>query len=175
MPFSEKAMEQIQLQLLLPVHAGTGAVRVAIDIDNLTSRPRYAANGLTASIYAHLFYDRTQKMALGVLIDGNRGASITNCADRLLPFLIRAHLTKMGILWSESKWIYRDTLSSWSEIKVFDWDGSNFATVGIQKLLDDSEAGAMSQAASYGFSLSSEDRRHLALAISRVRVSRAAA
>lgn len=150
-------------------------MRVAIDVDNLTSRPRYAANGLTASAYAHLFYDRAHQRALGILVDGNRGASLTNCVDRLVPFLMRSHLAKQGIHWSDTRWIYRDTLASWSEIKLFDWDGSNHATVGFQSLLDQSEGGAMSLAASYGFPLSSEDRRHLALAISRVRAAKVAA
>ena len=141
---------------------------IKLQVDQVGHTPRYAVRHDVFTAAAFVSYNLETGKAFVLMVDGNVGASITNAADTILPFIHRQHLGRRGFRWKDVRWIYRDTTGCWDEIKILAWEGGNTATVGFQSLSDRSEAAALAAAEELGFAFDAHDRAHLRNAIHHV-------
>ena len=133
---------------------------------------RYATPDAPVTVSAMVCYRDDSDQPLVVMVDGNHGTSITNAADRILPFIHRHHLGRRGFKWKDVRWLYRDTQASWDEIRMLDWDGTNVATVGFQPCGDRTLSAVLTSAEAFGFAFDSHLRAHLRNAIDRAERAR---
>ena len=113
---------------------GQGADRFRLAIDHAGADIRYVPDGkqVTAHVFAH--YNLKSGRAVVLMVSGPFGASVTNTADRIIPFIQRQHIGRRGIRWKDVTWVYRDTDKAWDRIIVTDFDGGKYASVGFAPL-----------------------------------------
>lgn len=140
---------------------GQGADRFRLTIDHLGAPIRYTVDlkQISAHVFAH--YNLTTGKAVVLMVDGNYGASITNAAAEIVPFIQRQHVGRRGIKWKDVRWIYRDTLGSWDEILVNAYEGGNTASIAFSPLGDRTPRAALEAVAVQGIVLDGHDRQHL--------------
>lgn len=145
---------------------GQGADRFRLEVPSVTRHPGYAQchNLFSAAVIAK--YDLNSGQAIVLMINGNCGASITNSADQLIPFIHRLHLGRRGIKWKDVRWLYRDSEGCWDEIVVTDWDGGNHAEISFRPLGNRSWDAVTAAALEAGFLMDdTHDNAHVMVAI----------
>ena len=142
-----------------------GTARFKLEMPHVGSSPSYAVqhNKFTAAV--SVLYDMNTGKGLVLMVDGDHGASVTNSAGKLIPFIHRLHLGCRGIQWRNVRWLYRDSEGNWDEIVVATWDGSNEANIGFRTLGDRTIEAALATASKCGFPLDAHERAHLQRAI----------
>ena len=95
--------------------------------------PRHGRADGRATANVAILYGQEGKVVV-LMVDGNHGASITNCAEELLNFLFGMHLAPHHIDLSDVRWIYRDTEGSWDEILPTATPGLNITSVNFRPL-----------------------------------------
>ncbi len=149
---------------------GAGCDRFLVLVDHVGSLPRYVPSGQAGTAYVSASYNLGAGTAAVIMVDGNEGASITNCAGALLPFIHRLHLGRRGVPWRNVTWVYRDSMGFWDEILMFAWDGGNQAQIGFRPLGDRSAHSVLARVAEAGFVLDGHDLAHLRNAIAHTAV-----
>ena len=134
--------------------------RVSLIVDHVGKPPRYAAEP-PIGVRAFIWSNQEKGRAAVLLVDCDQGASVTNSADWILPFLHRQHIGPRGILWRNVRWAYRDTMGAWDEITMIAFDGGNSAVVGFRPLGDRTQGAALEAVAAAGFHVDAHDRAHL--------------
>ena len=129
------------------------------------STPTYAVQHNQFSAAVSVYYDLNTGRGVVLMVDGDYGASVTNSADKLIPFIHRLQLGRRGIPWKNVRWFYRDSDGNWDEIVVTAWDGTNEANIGFRPLGDRTLEAALAAAAESGFTLDAHERAHLQRAI----------
>ncbi len=140
---------------------GQGADRFRLAIDHAGADIRYVPDGkqVTAHVFAH--YNLKSGRAVVLMVSGPFGASVTNTADRIIPFIQRQHIGRRGIRWKDVTWVYRDTDKAWDRIIVTDFDGGKYASVGFEPLGERAERDALEAVAEAGIVLDGHDRAHI--------------
>lgn len=140
---------------------GQGADRFRLAIDHAGADIRYVPDGkqVTAHVFAH--YNLKSGRAVVLMVSGPFGASVTNTADRIIPFIQRQHIGRRGIRWKDVTWVYRDTDKAWDRIIVTDFDGGKYASVGFAPLGERAERDALEVVAEAGIVLDGHDRAHI--------------
>jgi len=146
---------------------GQGHDRFRLSIDHLGAQIRYTADlsRISAHVFAH--YNLVTGKAVVLMVDGDYGASLTNGADEIIPFIQRQHVGRRGIKWQDVRWIYRDSTGSWDEIVVSSYDGGNTASIFFAPLGERTERAALEATAAAGIILDGHDRAHIRIASER--------
>lgn len=141
--------------------AGQGADVFRLSIPYLGGPISYATSDAhtTAHVFAH--YNLNTGKAAVLMVDAQNGVSITNAADVIIPFIQRQHIGRRGIKLHHTRWFYRDSMKSWSEIIVADYAGGNTTTVRFSPLPEDSEGAALQAATDCGIVFGWYDLRHI--------------
>ena len=119
--------------------------------------PRHgrAEGGATATVA--ILYGQDEKVVV-LMVDGNYGASITNCAEELLNFLFGLHLAPHDIDLADVRWIYRDTGGSWDEILPTATPGLNITSANFRPLGSRALPDVWAAIQAEGLSLSDDDK-----------------
>ena len=134
--------------------------RAMIVVPYMGAAPHYATSE-EFSAAAFIFYNHSARKAAVVLVDGNHGASITNAADELIPYLQRQHIGRHNIRWSDVSFIYRDSFGAWDQIILHSYAGGRYADIDFRTLGDRSMAAAMRTLKEWGFALDSHAKKHI--------------
>lgn len=140
---------------------GQGADRFRLAIDHAGGSIRYVPDGNQVSAHVFAHYNLNTGRAVVLMIAGTFGASITNAADRIIPFIQRQHIGRRGIRWKDVMWIYLDTMKAWDQILVTDFDGGTHAAIGFAPLGNRTELDAMTAMSTAGIVLDSHDLAHI--------------
>ena len=140
--------------------AGYDMDRTKIVVPYIGATPHYATTE-DFSAAAFIFINKETHKAAVVLVDGNHGATITNAADELIPFLQRQHIGRRGIRWSDVSYLYRDSYGAWDQIVLRSFDGSRYADIAFRTLGDRSMAAAFRTLKEWGFALDTHAKKHI--------------
>lgn len=149
-----------------------GQDRIKLVVDNMSRPPVYAISG-PGGVFVFIWYDTATKRGVVLMVDGNHGASITNAADKLIPFIHRDYFGRRGIHWGDVRWLYRDSMGAWDEILVTSYHGENLAGVAFRPLADRTLDSAFAVLVEQGFLVDAHDRAHISNAINRAEQQRA--
>lgn len=146
---------------------GQGHDRFRLTIDHLGAPIRYSADitQISAHVFAH--YNLTTGKAGVLMVNGGYGASLTNGADEIIPFIQRQHVGRRGIKWKDVRWIYRDSMGAWDEIVVSSYEGGNTASIFFAPVGNRTERAALEATAAAGIILDGHDRAHIRIASER--------
>lgn len=144
---------------------GQGADRFRLAIDHAGGTIRYVPDGNQVSAHVFAHYNLNTGRAVVLMIAGSFGTSITNAADRIIPFIQRQHIGRRGIRWKDVTWIYRDTMMAWDQILVTGFDGGNHAAVGFAPLGKRTDQDAMAALTANGIVLDGHDLAHIQRAL----------
>lgn len=146
---------------------GQGHDRFRLTIDHLGAPIRYTADikQISAHVFAH--YNLTTGKAVVLMVNGGYGASLTNGADEIIPFIQRQHVGRRGIKWKDVRWIYRDSMGAWDEIVVSSYEGGNTASIFFAPVGNRTERAALEATAAAGIILDGHDRAHIRIASER--------
>ena len=146
---------------------GQGHDRFRLTIDHLGAPIRYSADitQISAHVFAH--YNLTTGKAVVLMVNGGYGASLTNGADEIIPFIQRQHVGRRGIKWKDVRWIYRDSMGAWDEIVVSSYEGGNTASIFFAPVGNRTERAALEATAAAGIILDGHDRAHIRIASER--------
>lgn len=146
---------------------GQGHDRFRLSIDHLGAQIRYTTDPkqISAHVFAH--YNATTGKAVVLMVDGGYGASLTNGADEIIPFIQRQHVGRRGIKWKDVRWIFCDSLGAWDEIVVSSYEGGNTASIFFAPVGNRTEGAALEATAAAGIILDGHDRAHIRIASER--------
>lgn len=117
--------------------------------------PRHGRADGRATADVAILYGQEGKVVV-LMVDGDYGASITNCAEELLNFLFGMHLAPHDIDLSEVRWIYRDTDGAWDEILPTATPGLNITSVNFRPLAGRTQIDAMNCIRAEGIELDAD-------------------
>ena len=140
---------------------GQGVDRFRLAIDHAGADIRYVPDGKQVSAHVFAHYNLKSGRAVVLMVSGHYGASVTNTADRIIPFVQRQHIGRRGIRWKDVTWVYRDTDKAWDRIVVTDFEGGKYASVGFAPLGERAERDALEAVAEAGIVLDAHDRAHI--------------
>lgn len=109
--------------------SGQGCQQVMLVVEGAGKAPAYATSRDHVSAFVSIHCDLNTGLAVVLLVDMDHGASVTNSASELLPFIQKYHIGCRGIRWRNVKWIYRDSMGAWDEIvpACQEWDHKTVA------------------------------------------------
>lgn len=143
---------------------GQGHDRFRLTVDRLGADVRYAIDLRQISAHVFAYYNLATGKAVVLMVDGSYGASLTNAADEIIPFIQREHVGRRGIKWKDVRWIYCDSTGAWDEIVVSSYEGGNTASIFFAPLGDRTERAALEATAATGIILDGHDRSHIRIA-----------
>ena len=136
-------------------HASISIFPLVVKHAGAVPRHGRAEGGATATVA--ILYGQDEKVVV-LMVDGNYGASITNCAEELLNFLFGLHLAPHDIDLADVRWIYRDTEGSWDEILPTATPGLNITSANFRPLGSRALPDVWAAIQAEGLSLSDDDK-----------------
>lgn len=136
---------------------GQGCDQAMLAVEHVGRRPAYAATAERTTAFMSAHYDMRTGLAVVLLVDCGYGASVTNSACELLPFIQAHHIGRRGIPWENVKWLYRDSMGAWDEIvPLGEWNPRAVA-VDFRPLGERTLGDVLAQVAARGMPLAEAD------------------